>query len=93
VYAQIGGVEAQNGAVVADLHDFDEEQDSDLDPHQSKQAYPDPTQSEKMDPDPLDSVSDLQHCIFPRLETLTRLKEMPCPPGIQPSELMLNSDH
>ena len=85
-------MDAQNEAVVADLHDFDEEQDSDLDPHQSKQAYPDPTQSEKRDQDPLDNVSDLQHCIFPD-KTLTRLKEMPCLPGILPSELMLNSDH
>jgi hypothetical protein len=48
-----------SGAVVADLHDFEEKQDSDLDPHKSKQAYPDPTQSEKRDPDPLVSVSDL----------------------------------
>ncbi len=40
-------VEAQNRAVVADLHDFNEEQDSDLNPHQSKLSDPDPTQFEK----------------------------------------------
>jgi hypothetical protein len=43
-------VKAQNEAVVADLHQFDEEQDPDL--NQSESSYSDPHQSKKPDSDP-----------------------------------------
>ncbi len=62
-----GGVKAKNGALevlyllcrpmVADLHDYDEEQDPD--PHQSEKSNP--GQSEKRDLDPNHSVSDPRH--------------------------------
>ncbi len=40
-------------SVVADLHHFDEEQDPNPDPHQSKRSDPDPHKNEEADP---------QHC-------------------------------
>jgi hypothetical protein len=43
-------VNAQNEAVVADLHHVDEEQNPDL--NQSESSDPDPHQSKKPDPDP-----------------------------------------
>ncbi len=60
VDADNGGGEAQNRALVADLHHFIEEQDlerhqsdkSDPDPHWSEKKDPDPHWSEKKDPDP-----------------------------------------
>jgi hypothetical protein len=59
-------VEAQNGAVVADLHHYYEEQDldpqqcgkSDPDPYQSEKSYSDAHQSENRDPGPDQPLSD-----------------------------------